>query len=177
MKIDLGCGNNKEVGCVGVDRDQECKPDITHDLEVAPYPFQDSSVDEIFSNHCIEHLKDPTILMSESARILKDGGRITISLPHPSDVNNMWGHPEHQRPLPLNWIETIGAKYGLKVVDFKLGYFDHKDKGVPKWKRSLGSCIDLVANIKPRWFERMFIYWVGGMGEMRVTLVKQRRVI
>jgi len=56
LKLDLGCGDNKAQGYLGVDYVKTPSVDIVHDLTVFPYPFKDESVEEIFSSHFIEHL-------------------------------------------------------------------------------------------------------------------------
>ena len=57
FKLDLGCGPHKEDGYVGVDITQVgTKADIQHDLLQFPWPFEDSSVDELFSSHFFEHV-------------------------------------------------------------------------------------------------------------------------
>ena len=45
MKLDLGCGLRKKAGFVGVDLSADCNPDVVHDLRVAPWPFDDDSVE------------------------------------------------------------------------------------------------------------------------------------
>jgi len=43
----------------------------------------DSSLDFVFSSHCLEHLDSPTLALKEWARILKPGGVLYLYLPHP----------------------------------------------------------------------------------------------
>ena len=46
--LDLGCGNNKRLGAIGIDFNDLDAVDIIHDLNVFPYPLEDSSFDEIY---------------------------------------------------------------------------------------------------------------------------------
>ena len=39
--LDLGCGNKKRDGTIGVDFNSRTKADIIHDLNIFPYPFED----------------------------------------------------------------------------------------------------------------------------------------
>ena len=52
--------------------------DLTHSI-----PFEDNSVDYIFSSHFLEHLynKDAQNLLSEALRVLKSKGKIRLSVP------------------------------------------------------------------------------------------------
>jgi len=56
-KLNLGCGANKVVGCINVD--MYGNPDIKHNLDEYPYPFENDSVDEIYAFHLLEHLSSP----------------------------------------------------------------------------------------------------------------------
>lgn len=80
QKLNIGCGNKKLEGYVNVDL--YGNPDVRHDLNKAPYPFKDNSVDFILCEHCLEHLKEPEMFFMEVHRILKIGGRAKIVVPH-----------------------------------------------------------------------------------------------
>ena len=88
----LGCGNSREkqvkwTGSDGpfenvttLDIDQGCEPDVVHDLNVMPLPFDDDSFDEIHAYECLEHTgkqgdwKFFFDQFSELHRLLKPGG-------------------------------------------------------------------------------------------------------
>jgi hypothetical protein len=74
LKLDLGCGQNKQAGFTGVDIWKGA--DVTHDLFTFPWPFENNSVSEIFSAHFFEHV--PGLLrgkfMDEVWRILTPCG-------------------------------------------------------------------------------------------------------
>jgi len=62
----IGCGNSrdkrlmrlgdtKEWSCLTtLDFSPDAKPDVIHDLEVLPYPFEDNSFDEIHAYEVLE---------------------------------------------------------------------------------------------------------------------------
>ena len=56
MKLNLGCGTNKLEGFVNVDVEPASEPDMVVDLDILPWPFEDSSAEEIQLNHVLEHL-------------------------------------------------------------------------------------------------------------------------
>ena len=56
MRLNLGCGYNKREGFVNVDSSPHCAPDLIHDLEEFPWPWADSSIDEILMVYVLEHL-------------------------------------------------------------------------------------------------------------------------
>lgn len=70
MKIlDIGCGNNKMKGAIGIDRVALPEVDIVHDLNSFPYPFEDNTFDEIYAAHIVEHLDSIIRVMEELHRI------------------------------------------------------------------------------------------------------------
>ena len=82
--LNLGCGFSKHPQCINVDKYDICDPDIVHDLNVFPYPWDDDSVDGIIMFHTLEHLDDWWGAFCECARILKVGGQLEIRVPDES---------------------------------------------------------------------------------------------
>jgi len=83
MKIlDLGCGNRKRPGAIGVDCNPDTQADIVHSLDVYPYPFEASEFDEIYADNVLEHLNDVIKTMEELHRISKPGGLVKIIVPY-----------------------------------------------------------------------------------------------
>ena len=64
MKLNLGCGSKILDGYTNVDKFDYYKPDVVHDLETFPYPFENNSVDEILISHVLEHIgQSPQIFL------------------------------------------------------------------------------------------------------------------
>ena len=83
MKIlDVGCGNNKFAGAIGLDNNPRTAADVIHDLGSPPYPFADNEFDLVVSNHVVEHVPDVMAFVSELYRITKNGGHIRLLTPH-----------------------------------------------------------------------------------------------
>jgi SAM-dependent methyltransferase len=95
--LDLGCGNAKEPGAVGLDNVQLPGVDIVHDLREFPYPFKDATADEIYLKHVVEHfaLADLQRIFGEAYRILKPGGVMHVRVPHVFSVA-AWVDPTHR---------------------------------------------------------------------------------
>ncbi|MDD4908445.1 MAG: class I SAM-dependent methyltransferase, partial [Candidatus Omnitrophica bacterium] len=82
MKIlDVGCSKNKMKGAIGLDINKESHADIVCDLEKI-FPIKDNSFDRVYCKHLLEHLKDPESVIREIYRVSKDGGRVTLEVPH-----------------------------------------------------------------------------------------------
>jgi SAM-dependent methyltransferase len=83
--LDVGCGQNKFPGAIGIDANPRSHADVIHDLGVFPYPFANDEFDEIVCRHVIEHVPDVLGFVSELHRITKPGGRLKIVTPHYSN--------------------------------------------------------------------------------------------
>jgi len=80
--LDLGCGNQKKHGAIGIDINPVTNPDIIHDLNTFPYPFEESTFDEIYVDNVIEHLDNVIKVMEGLHRISKPDGIIVIKVPY-----------------------------------------------------------------------------------------------
>lgn len=56
IKLDIGCGANKQVGFVGMDVRELEGVDIVHNLEKFPYPLPDESCSMVVASHVLEHM-------------------------------------------------------------------------------------------------------------------------
>ena len=83
--LDVGCGQNKFPGAIGIDANPRSHADVIHDLGVFPYPFANDEFDEIVCRHVIEHVPDVLGFVTELHRITKPGGRLKIVTPHYSN--------------------------------------------------------------------------------------------
>ena len=83
MNLDIGCGENKREGFIGMDsRNVKCV-DIVHDLQELPWPIDDDSCFAINASHVLEHLKPWKFfeVMDEAWRVTAEGGGIDIKVP------------------------------------------------------------------------------------------------
>jgi SAM-dependent methyltransferase len=156
--LDVGCGNRKTPGAVGIDRrirkdsslDQQ--RDIDHDLSQFPWPIADNSFDLIICQHVIEHLPATVRTMEEFNRIVVPGGKIFIETPH------------------YTWFEAY--RHYEHIHKFSFGAFDYFLKGNPHYRTDfviadrsiffddvtyvLG--VGFLANLFPRLYEKRFAF-------------------
>lgn len=112
----IGCGNNRVKKVNGswtapnwenlttLDIDPTTKPDVVHDLDVLPYPFDDNTFDEIHAYEVLEHCgrqgdwKFFFAQFHEFWRILKPDALLVATVPL---YNNewAWGDPGHTRVI------------------------------------------------------------------------------
>ena len=102
MRLNLGCGTRKVPEWVNVDKSASCEPDVLHDLETFPWPWEDSSVEEIALVHVLEHFgcSEETYkrIWQEIYRILKPGAAVFVQCPHPR-CDDFLNDPTHVRTV------------------------------------------------------------------------------
>lgn len=81
LKVELGGGPKPRDGYLNVDICE--RADIRWDLNDTPWPLADDSVQDLYSSHCLEHVKDSNAALHEIARVCKVGAHIEIRVPHP----------------------------------------------------------------------------------------------
>jgi SAM-dependent methyltransferase len=137
MRLNLGCGNRKLAGWHNVDKVAACNPDQVVDLEALPWPWPTDSVDEAVLSHVLEHLGAATGvylgIFQELYRVCRNGGRVTIVVPHPRH-DNFLNDPTHVRLVTetgllmfsqaanRRWIAAGGADTPLGIylgIDFE----------------------------------------------------------
>jgi SAM-dependent methyltransferase len=101
------------------------------DVEHDPLPWPDACMDAITCTHVIEHLHDLTLLIRESGRLLKPGGRIYFEAPHPKSLTlssapgthvgkfciNFLDASCHVRMVPMGLLSEYVREAGLEVID------------------------------------------------------------
>lgn len=126
LKLDLGCGKNKQPGFLGVDNISFDGVDLVHDLRT-PWPWEKESVQEVYCSHFLEHLTNAERVhfYNELYRVLKKDAKASIIVPHWSS-GRAYGDPTHQWPpvvefsfyyLDKGWREVNAPHCGL-VCDF-----------------------------------------------------------
>lgn len=93
LRLDLGCGSNKEAGFLGVDRVNLPGVDVVTDLN-SPLPFESDSVDLVYASHSLEHVSDLMATMREIYRICKHGAQVCIVAPYGEQKLNL-ANPYH----------------------------------------------------------------------------------
>src|SRR3954453_17953447 len=108
IKIDLGCGDKRRDGYLGLDYVAGAQVDHVLDLTKERYPFEDRSVDAVYSAHFLEHIEEPNHVFEEIGRICKDGARIEFWTPYAfTNEAFVYGHLSFLTEEP--WLQFCGG--------------------------------------------------------------------
>lgn len=121
MKLDIGCGNHKDQGWIGIDIQPLPCVDIVHDLNLHPWPLESESVDQAKAWHVLEHIPPTCVteastrrpfieFMDELWRVLKPGGQVDIETPHGASDGYIHD-PTHCNPIDELTFEHFDPDY------------------------------------------------------------------
>lgn len=177
--LDVACGTfpyqaQKGEKVTSVDFRASVAPDILHDLNTFPYPFDDEQLDKIYASHIMEHLRDHIRFMEELYRVAKPNAQVIIRVPHFSG-RSAWCDPTHVRAYSLYQFRYYSAgfrdHYGncdFAVESVQLRYTRFHDRFLPV--RIAAAIINRLAAWGPDFCERTWCYGVGGFSEVYATL-------
>ena len=129
-KLNLGCGKKQFPDHVNVDLAASVGPDVVHDLDQYPYPFEDSCFDEVCVYDVVEHIEDMPAFMREIWRVCRPGALVRITTPHFSNRNS-YTDPTHRRHLaffswdyftpghPFNFYGSEGFEIHKRMLIFE----------------------------------------------------------
>lgn len=149
-----------EIVCINIDAglatiptfvniDVTGKGKLNLDIGKEKLPFDDDSVDLIFSYHALEHIPDYLSAMSEIHRVLKHGGRLLLGLPYVTVTKYHLVNPYHlhnfnEHSFDFFDVDKFANMDVPKPVLFKkifhrfhyAGIFKHLPTSLQNWCRS-----------------------------------------
>ena len=131
LKLDIGCGKNKQAGFIGLDQYDIPGVDVVCDLR-KKLPYDAGTVDEVHCSHFIEHLTatERVKFMNELYRIMKVGAKATLIAPHWAS-NRAYGDMTHcWPPVSEMWFYYLSSKWREEQVP-------HTDK---RWNKDGYDC-------------------------------------
>jgi SAM-dependent methyltransferase len=153
--LDLGCGNKKRPGAIGVDRNNRSAADVIHDLDCFPYPFEDSSFEEVYLDNTLEHLTDVFRVMEEIHRICTPGGLVKIVVPY---FRSPWAciDPTHKHSFTVDSFayfdpdHVICVRYDYTLARFKVNRVVFNETLTNNWAKRV---VVAMANRWPHRYE------------------------
>ena len=114
MTLDLGCGQNKRPGAVGVDLNRDTAADVVAHIDRGSLPFRDDSFDKVWAVHVIEHVENVISAIEELHRLTRAGGAIVIETPHYTDFSSFCDptHRWHLNTFSFRYFTGDDAGFG-----------------------------------------------------------------
>ena len=155
--LDVGAGRDRSTaGAVTVDRVAGTQPDVVHDLDRYPWPFETSSFDAIVCKEVVEHLADVVRAMEEIHRIGRAGARVHITTPHFSCANS-FTDPTHRHHLGYFSFEYFTG--GNQWTFYTAARFRTVGRRLHFYGRHKNLHVSWLANRFPRFYEE-HLAWV-----------------
>jgi ubiquinone/menaquinone biosynthesis C-methylase UbiE len=123
--LDVGCGQAKTVGAIGMDMNPATQADILADANNLPWPFKANAFDRIVCRHIVEHVTDLILFMEEVHRVGRPGAVVEIITPHFSNRYS-FTDPTHLRHLGWRSFDYFTAESAAPHPTF--------------WQRAFESC-------------------------------------
>ena len=160
MKTDtlvIGSAGKRHPEAVTLDIEPRHKPDVVHDLNITPWPFQDNQFEKIICHHVLEHLEGFNSALAELHRICRPEGEIYIEVPHFSSW--MANDPAHKLRFNYFSIDAFLADEdpGYLVTDFKFKLLEREVTFHRAFRRYF---LDNIFNKFPRAYQRFWTYIV-----------------
>lgn len=186
-KLNLGSGEFLKPGYINVDFMSVSKPDIAHNLNEYPYPFEDNYFDRVEADHCLEHLDRPFQVMKEIHRISKPGTEVIIKVPH---FSRGFSHAEHKAGFDVTFPYYFKKDFkgGYQGVEFECRKVRLRWFAQPYLKKSIlpapvyysayaiGLWLSWWANLIPFFCSRIWCFWVGGFEEVEFHFVVKKPI-
>ncbi len=185
FKIDLGCGNRKVKGTLGVDNVAVPGVDVVADINRG-LPFKDGSVDAVYAFHILEHVEDFLETMNEIWRVCKQDALVFVKAPHAASTFVTWKDPTHKRGLSIatfayfddtyfdGWAFSYYARARFRIERAKLRFtLSGRDDSVRLgWPRRVADKLfDALANRSRRWQYFCERFWGPVVGIEEAELV------
>jgi len=150
--LDIGCGNSKIPGAVGIDISATTQADVVHNLNSFPWPFENNTFDEIICNDVLEHLEDVVASMEEIHRITKESAIVKIRLPHFSCFNS-YGDVTHKHMFNSQSLDFICGE------NFTQNHYSNKRFKKICVKLTFGKLYRFVGIFANKWTEKYERYF------------------
>ena len=160
---------------------------VLADVESEPFPFPDKSFDVVLATEIIEHLHfNPYRLLRESFRVLKPGGRILITTPNISRMQNVIRlirgqniHPHIYGRFYETYSSILSGRHLREFTSFDLAYMlEGQNKEMYRFegvKVIYSKCLDPLFS-KPRlagWVDR---FWPRFRSTLMVEACRSREI-
>jgi len=157
-KLDIGCGQSKAAGYLGLDIFPSPGVDIVHDFDFLPYPFADNTFAEVKMYNALEHVGNFIGTVCEVHRILRPGGLFRILCPHYSGPD-AYRDPTHRTFFAWTTFDRFIGTTSYAAPQAGMFRIRRRMFGVPEGGgRGLAALPKAFGNRFPDLYERYFCW-------------------
>lgn len=158
-KLDIGCGQSKAAGYLGMDIFPSLGVDVLHSFDEIPYPFKDNTFTEVKMYNALEHVSDFIGTVVEIHRILKPGGVLKVLCPHYSGPD-AYRDPTHRTFFAYTTFDRFIGQTSYSTVHSGLFRYRQRRFGMPSGGgRGLARIPKAFGNRFPDLYER-YLCWI-----------------
>ena len=145
--IDIGCGQKKIDGAIGIDFSPFSEADIVLDLNKEKLPFENSSVDFIYTSHALEHLTHDGFMhmINEMYRVSKPNSQIYITVPYFQNTISL-ANPFHNNKITFN--EHTFRFFSSDKECAALEPYEYQSPTIPDWGLRYSANAELNIELK-----------------------------
>jgi hypothetical protein len=173
--LDIGCGDKKIDGAIGLDVVGSTAADIVCDLTKFPWPLDENSFEEIHLNNVIEHLPDVVRTMEEIHRVSMHEAIVHIRTPHFASLES-WEDPTHVHHFAFDSFDYFcdgGARGHVRHYSPKR--FRMVTKRLHFGGHPLAWIGRILFSLSPRAYEKRWCFWFRPSTiEAHLTVMKPR---
>ena len=158
-KLDIGCGQSKTDGYIGMDIFLCDGVDVVHSFDVIPYPFEDNAFDEVKMYNALEYVSDFIATVREIHRILKPGGLFKVLCPHYSGPD-AYRDPTHRTFFAYTTFDRFTGNTSYATSQSGMFSYRRRQFGMPDaGGRGLAALPKALGNRYPDLYER-YLCWM-----------------
>lgn len=174
MKLDIGCGTKKKDGFTGVDIIEFPGVDFVIDVTWDEWPWEEDSIDEIYSSHFIEHLeaKSRIFFVNSAYSVLKRGSILELKFPIWSsslaygDLTHKWP------PVSEAWFNYLNKEWRMENAPHTDSQFDQQGYDCNFSYTLEVSINEAISGMDKKMTDFGIMFWKESVLEMTAKLTK-----
>jgi SAM-dependent methyltransferase len=154
-QLNLGSGRDYLPGWVNLDVTPDTNPDVVHNLNVAPWPFESDRFARVKMFDVLEHLDRPLGALIELHRICAPGARVEIVVPHFSS-GNAYTDITHRTFFGYFSLDTVTGEHTHDYYT-QIRYRTVR-RAIEFYPTPIGKIVSRVANRYPAGYEQRWAW-------------------
>ena len=153
--LNLGSGRQPKANAINLDVTPATSPDVVHNLNQRPWPFDDNRFDTVYAFDVIEHLDDVAGAMGEIHRICAPGAMVHLTVPHFSS-DGAYTDPTHRHYFGAFTFDYFSESHSLNF--YSQSRFRNRSTQIIFRQTLVNKVVWRLANRFPRAYEQRWTW-------------------